>query len=231
MIGDVSLNTQTHPSEVEDQLFKIQAQKLSMMLASEGVFVRTYATGLPFFSKLSLEAKRKANHALGSYLQLCREQMSEGYTLRDGSSFLWRALRKLELVPRSDLFQHFNEDSVIEIYSDDNRQLFRNINFFKYCSYTIEELHACEWWLLFERDPSVTEKLYGYVSEVMNETVKGNIMMDVPTHTVKELQSVDMLEVEVDFRIMSPLTHAKSVCAFLVSEDVRIISSGAGGAA
>lgn len=225
---EVRPRTEEALSVAEDQLFKSKATRLSILLAKEGVSVSPYAPELPFFSKLSLEDKRKANRHLGSYLDLCSEQVEEGYSLQDGSSFLWRALRKLDLVPRSDLFQYFHNESVIEIYSDDNRQVFRNINFFKYCSYTLEELHAREWWLLFHRDASVTDRLYAYVSQLIDETVKENILMEVPTHTVKELESVDLLEVEVDFKIMSPLTKAKEVKAFLVSEDVRILSSRSG---
>lgn len=209
----------------EDLIFKELAQKLSLLLASEGVTVRTYAPGLPYFSQLSEERKKIANQNLGFYCDLCREHLAAGYALQDGSAFLWRALSKLGLVPRADLFQTLTKDSVIEIYSDDNVQLFRNINFFKYCSYTLEELHSREWWLLFHRDQSITDLLYAYASKVFKGELSTNFAPEIPLHVVRELESADMLVVEVQFDMMGPLYRNKRPSALIISETPRLIEA------
>lgn len=212
-------------SQAQDALFKAQAQKLSFILASEGVYVRTFAPGLPHFSQLSVERKCLANKNLGFYIELCREHMSEGYSLKDGASFLWRAFHKLKLIPRSDLFNYFHEDSVIEIYSIDNVQLFRNLNFFKYCSYTLEELHSQEWWLLFERNAQILGMVHEYAMKFVTGELTENVGLNIPRHTVRELASAELLETEVDFVMAGPLMHQRKTAGFIVTENVRIINS------
>lgn len=210
-------------SEVENEKFKTLAQRLSVMLAGEGVLVRTYDKGLPYFSKLSEKQKQTINYHLEFYVELCREHMSEGYSLKDGPTFVWRALRKLNLIPRSDLFQFFNENSVIEIYSNENVQLFRNLNFFRVCSYTLEELHSREWWLLFHRDNSITDSLMGYAGKIFNQEISENFVPDIPTHIVRELASADMLVTEINFPVMGPLYHNKRAVALIIAEDAKIL--------
>jgi len=203
--------------------FKDLSNKLSVLLATEGIDVKPYVNGLPFFSSLSIGSQQAVNEHLKLYYSLCCEQLSEGYQLSDGASFLWRALRRLGLVPRSDLFQHFTKDSVIEIYSFENKQLFRNINFFKFCSYTLEELHAVEWWRLFQRDDSITQRLYGYAAQIFNGERANNFIPDVSKHTVYELASADKLVMEINFNIMGPLKRNHQTEALIVAEDVRIV--------
>lgn len=210
-------------SEIENDRFKALAQQLSLMLSKEGVRVRTYAQGLPYFSKLTEEKKRTANYHLEFYVELCKEQMSEGYSLKDGPTFVWRALRKLNLIPRSDLFQYFNEDSVIEIYSNENVQLFRNLNFFRFCSYTLEELHSREWWLLFDRDASITDGLVGYATKIFTDEIKENFVPQIPLHIVRELESADKLVTEIEFTVMGPLLKNKRAAALIVAENPKII--------
>lgn len=212
-------------SPAEDEKFKSLAQRLSMLLATEGIYIKGYLEGLPYFSRLTEEKKKSVNQSLSFYCELCREQMSEGYTLSDGPSFLWRALGKLGLIPRSDLFQHFDKEAVIEIYSNESVQLFRNLNFFKYCSYSLEELHAKEWWFNYDRDPKITEIIYDYAAKVFSGELKENFIPQVPVHVVKEIDSQDRLVMEVQFGVMGPLFKNKRPVAVIVTEIPRVLDN------
>lgn len=209
----------------QGDLFKAQVDTLASLLDKEGLFVRTYEPSLPFFSKLTSEHQARVNRDLGFYLEVCKEQIEEEGTLKDSPSFLWRALRHLNFVPRSDLFPHFRDDSVIEIYSAQNIQLFRNINFFKFCSYSLEELHSREWWDLYHRESEMTHTLYGIANMILDGKVEGHVLQPVPPHTLLELESAERFEMDIDMYLVSPLTQNKRVTAFVVAENVKILRS------
>jgi hypothetical protein len=138
-----------------DDRFKKLTSTISRFLAHEGVFLAAYTEGLPHFSMLSMNEKKSVTDHLQFYHDLCSEQINEGYTLKDNPSFAWRAMSKLGLTPRSDLFSHLTNEHIVQIYSANNVQLFSNFRFFEICSYTLEELFSLEWWVLYERDPKI----------------------------------------------------------------------------
>ncbi|HWU44755.1 MAG TPA: hypothetical protein VN132_14990, partial [Bdellovibrio sp.] len=162
----VSPNLNSQLDGVLEQRFKKLTKIISMLLTVEGKYQKPYIEGLPYFSKLPTELKQKVVDHLQFYHDLCVEQVSEGYSIKDSPSFVWRALNKLGLVPRSDLFSHLTNEHIVEIYSAENVQLFRNFKFFEFCSYSLEELLTIEWWGLFERDAQITQKIFDYSMRV-----------------------------------------------------------------
>lgn len=221
----IELSKEKLPLSVENEQFILMTTKLSALLANEGIQIKPFIEGLPYFSKLTEEQKKQVNLQLSFYYELCMEQIEEGYTINDGHTFLWRALRKLGLIPRSDLFELLDNDSVIEIYSNENIQLFRNLNFFKYCSYTFEELHSREWWFNYERDNSITQKVFEYGAKFFDGELTENMQLNIPTHIVREINSHDLLVCEINFGIMGPLLRNKKPVAVIVTESARIIQN------
>lgn len=211
-------------SSRENDRFKILADRLAGILATEGITVRTYEPDLPHFSKLKEEQKQSTNHHLEFYCQLCEDHMSEGKSLQDCTTFVWRALKSLDLTPRSDLFNHFDNSSVIEIYSNENVQLFRNLNFFQYCSYTLEELHAKEWFWLFERDTMITAKLFAYAQKIFLGEINSNFVPEIPPHVVQELKSQEKLKMECNIKIAGPLFRNGQPVALIIGESTRLLA-------
>jgi hypothetical protein len=208
-----------------NETFKVVAQKISMLLASEGLHRRAYLEGLPFFGRLSIDQKKDIVEQLSFYQDLCSEQIAEGFSLKDSPTFIWRALRSLGLTPPSDLFSTITQEDIIEIYSSENRQLFRNFNFFEYCSYSFEELHSLEWWHLFQRDGEVLRKLYEPVDLLMSGKVRESIVPNVEPHVISEISSEDRLSMQYDIRLVSPLFKNRQPAAYLVVERAQLIKN------
>lgn len=197
--------------------FKKQAIQLSAILASEGIKVSPFFAGLPYFRKLTVQDQHEVIRSIRLYTDLCVEQIEEGYKLRDSTSFTWRAIRKFGLLPVSDLFNYISDEDIIEIYNNENRQMFRNLRYYDYCSYTLEELYSVEWWHLFSRENEITEQLLKEVTQVLSGEIKGVLHSSTAKHLVKELNSLDRLSNFYKAKLLSPLYVNKRIDAFIVT--------------
>lgn len=198
--------------------FKKLSQKICMMFATEGVYRKPYLDGLPYFSVLDEKEKNSIVEHLRFYCELCEAQISEGFKLRDNLSFTWRAFRKLDLIPRGDIFSHMTDEDLIEIYSCENKQLYRNFKFFEFCSYTLEELHSLEWWTLYERDSEITMKIFDAGSRVAAGEITESYVPDIQPHRLREVKSAECSTFLQQVKLMSPLKRNKKVEAILVVE-------------
>ena len=210
------------PLETE---FKLLCQSLSVLLSSTGLKVRGHLPGVPHFRKLEDQQKSQVVSRLRFYHDLCQEQISEGYSLRDSMSFTWRALTKLGLAPRSDLFTKITNEHIVEIYSTDNVQLYCNLNFYEYCSYTLEELHTLPWWELFERDSRNTQQIFDHTMKIFKGEILDNVKPAIDKHVLKELNSSSMFTMEYTVELMGPLFKNKRPEAFIILEKARILAN------
>lgn len=208
-----------------DMRFMQVTESIASLCANEGTQVKPYKQGLPLFSKLPIERKKEVIRDVEFYEILCLEQVADGCKIKDNLSFTWRALNRLGLVPRSDLFQYMRDDHIVEIYSDQNVQLFRNFNFFDVCSYTLEELHTMEWWSLFDRDPHITKTLFKYASDIFSGVITNNFVPDLLGHQVNEASSSDKLIMEYRMDMMGPLFVQKEPRALISLERAQLIKT------
>ncbi|UXR63153.1 hypothetical protein EZJ49_08695 [Bdellovibrio bacteriovorus] len=211
--------------EILSEDFKVIATDICRMLATEGKVIVPYLPGLPYFSQLPSEGKKRVVETLRFYQDLCHSQLAEGYRINDSLSFTWRAFRRLGLVPRAELFNHIRNEDIVEIYSEDHIQLFRNFTFFDFCSYTLEELHTNEWWALFERDEEITTKIIEEVRKVFSEEIRETFTPNIPKHVLREIRSADRLCQSMEIRRMSPLYRNKKVAAVIVLEKVEMLQN------
>ncbi|MNL45597.1 hypothetical protein D3C87_1682560 [compost metagenome] len=145
--------------------------------------------------------------------------------MKDSPSFTWRALRKLGYTPTSDLFEQITDDHVIEVYSKDSVQVFRNLNFFQFCSYTFEEILSLEWWNLFDRSEAMSQKIFDATVKVFSGECRVNFDPEVPNHFVRETQSADRLTMEFTMQLIGPLFQNKEPRAVICLEKVRLLNN------
>jgi hypothetical protein len=162
---------------------------------------------LPYFGALDERAQREVLEALGVSVQICRNTKAQGNAMDDTPSLIWQALKELGLRPPSDLFGHMNDCNVVEVYSPKNIQLFRTFSFFRYCSYTLEELYCHDWVQLFPRDDvRNVEMILNFVSDVFERRVRNTVSLrHIPNHIVREARSSQRLILEVGINWGAPL--------------------------
>ncbi|WP_291516356.1 hypothetical protein [Bdellovibrio sp. ArHS] len=202
--------------------FKLASQKICMMFSTEGVYRKPYLEGLPHFRALSYEKMAEVVTSITFFKELCEEQIAEGYKLKDNSSFVWRAFRKLDFVPRADVFNHMTDEDLVEIYSVDNKQLYRNFRFFECCSYTLEELYSVEWWNLYERNADVTMKIFAAGMKVATGEIADSYIPGIEPALLKEVKE-DGQSFMQQVKLISPLKRNKRVEGLLVIETAEQI--------
>lgn len=220
-----SVRIESESAESLNQDFMSLTEDLTRWLAAEGIHCRPYAPELPFFSQLPIPKRQEIVRVVRFYHELCQEQFKEGYKITDSLTFTWRALKKLGLVPRSDLFSQVTDEDILEVYSSDGRQLYRNFRFFDFCSYTMEELYSLEWWSLYNRDEAFTEKLFAIVGRIFNGEIEETVVPDCPAHVVAETSSVGKINMNYELRMLSPLHHNHVPSAVIAVVRAQIIKS------
>lgn len=192
--------------------------------AKIGKQIKPYTdSSLPFFNKLNLEAKLNVLNALKTYEQICSDTIKEGYDL-DSLSLIWYALRRLKLRPPSDLFKNLKKEHVIEIHDLTGLQIFRNFNFYDFCSYSLEELYCSPWSYLFQHEAGALEMILDFVKGVAVGKIDNVVDLESSPHEAKELYSENKNHVRTTFEYGSPLFGEDSrPSATLVAEDMKLV--------
>lgn len=173
-----------HADPVLDQLLE-QIHGFAQLLREHGTEVAIDSPrAREAWAGLGLEAKEKILRQFTAYHQNCRELYAFGVSLRDNLAFVNHSLKRARLFAKDPIDNLLRNDYMVEAYNLDNIQIFRSINFFDYCNYSILDLLAREWMELYERLSSVTESIFGEISAML--TVKEFRNFETPAHVMKE---------------------------------------------
>lgn len=216
--------------------FRYAANQVSQLGLRFGFTVRSYDDAtLPYFSALPSEARRRVVHALRGYHASLLAGIQADKNFDQPHISTWWAFSTLGLVPVADLFQHFRADSVIEVFSLDGTQIWRNFNFYRFNSYTLEELHCLHWERLYDRGASITAECYGYLERLLSGG-PDLVLPTVPEYTLVEKCSRDRYMVKVHHYLLSALKNREGATAAwiictkskLIAHDVKETQAPAG---
>ncbi len=182
---------------------------------------------LPLFTTQDENQQLRIVKALEISVQICRNTRAQGQDMRDTPSLTWQALKELKLRPPSDLFSNIHDTSIIEVHSPDGLQIFRNFNFYRYCSYSLEELYCGSWDLLFERAPGILSIMKATLLKLYTGEIQGTHTLSLPVHAVRELASPLQYEIELEMQRVAALyaEGSEHPAATLVIEAARLIQS------
>lgn len=83
-------------------------------------------------------------------------------------------------------WQATSTEEIIEIYNPEGVQLYRSLNFFKTCGYSLLDLCVNEWFVLWERPKSVIDKMFAAVGEVMSGRRTDPRFDEIGPHLIRE---------------------------------------------
>lgn len=215
-------------TELLDREFRRLAEQVAAWAQASGFHVRPYrSAALPILNRLSGAGRFKALQSLKLYHDVCAEVIKSHGSLGDNRQVVWHAIRRLGLRPTSDLFQFLGERDVVEIHDRELVQIFRNLNFFHYCSYSLEDLHGLPWTALYERREPVQVELVQLALGLLSGQIKDTVPVTVVPHTIHELDSPDRLDIAAQIKFAAPLfvEGSQQVGATIVFEEGRIESS------
>lgn len=84
-----------------------------------------------------------------------------------------------------DFWRTLQKDEILEVYDKNMIQIYRNFNFYKYCSYSLLEISVTEWFELWERSEFIMKRIFSEVKPVFEKVIPVK-KYDVPLHLLRE---------------------------------------------
>ena len=177
---------------------------------------------LPYFSSLGDREKREVLANLETAVGICASASREGMTMKDSRGLVWQAIRAFGFRPTSDLFQYIDDDLVLEVHTREGRQIFRNFNFYQFCSYSLEELHCLSWADLYIREPQESvDQIHALAGRVFEGKINSTQPAGIVPHYVTEAISPKAMRLFLQLRFVSTLFHDGQPAASVVLTDCR----------
>lgn len=199
--------------------FKRLAEEYCSLVVSFGFKVKPYRdSGVLKFESCNLKQRSRAIAYLDANIELLKECVAQGDDPRNSAQMLWRILRKIKAIPENDIFDKIAQGDVVEVYLDDHIQIYRNLEFFNFCSFTIDELLCGTWYKLYKRDFIPTLKMFKMAFRVLTGQLNRTTPWNVPEHVFDEVGSEENLKHTILLKYLSPLSnHGKMVGAICIS--------------
>jgi hypothetical protein len=201
--SDVSKSESKNTSNLED--FKAILFAISSMAQASGIKVVPWNdSSLSYFSLMNPVAQASIISSARIFERICSETYEEYKTLKESKAFIWRALKYYGLYPVSNVFEFFEKEMVIELYTKEGLQLFRNFRFMEICSYCLADILTRPWFELFERNDALNADIGCELSKVMSGG-GATLPSSTPTHRIHEAFSEERLFFDMQFKFFSPV--------------------------
>lgn len=130
-------NLQLHFLEISDEVSRLGQQF--------GVKIIPYRDSeLPHFKKLTeekqLDVLRYLSHQRDFFLMAQLDGLHP-----NSPQLVWRTLAKMGMTPQPDIFDKMTDENVVEVYHSDNTTSFKNLKFFEFISFSLEEIYCLTW--------------------------------------------------------------------------------------
>lgn len=198
----------------------------SQLLARDGSRVTPYLdAALPVIQARSPEL-RKLSHGLLGVAVAAHEETGGSDENARTQQYFWRAIRHLGLTPTSDLFDRFSDGNVVEIYSLDHVQLYRNPRFFDFAPITLEEAVGMNWTQQTSRDMKLSLKAMSIAARMGLGMIRDTVDLReaLPKHRAywKDRPGLPVIEIEVLWG--SPLTKNGQVVAYALVNRCAVVT-------
>ena len=199
--------------------------RYSELLARDGLSVKPFRSeDLPILSRCTPE-QRKVAASLVQVAITAHDYSVGSDSLLRTKHFVWRAIQQLGLTPKADLMDILEPDHVVEIYSRDQRQLYRNLRFFDLTPLSLEEVVGFDWTSATERDVKLTARAIAISAKMMLGLIRETIPLQkaFPTHQARWKNRGDVPNLEVSLLYGSPLFKKGQVVAFVLVHRCRML--------
>lgn len=209
---------------------------LSSLLSKNGVIVQASSEhGEQSFLKLSLPNQEMIYKHVCDYLEIVSaipditESPTQYPTYNKEIKCLDMALKKFNLTPKDDCQQYLTKGDIVEIYSAEGVQLYRNFEFFKNCSYSLMDVITNEWFVLYERPQQIIDTMINICSQVL-KSGKETVQYAVPEHILRERYLNAKRAFKIVSKYISPLVDSNgqttAVLTVLTVLTADLISTG-----
>lgn len=107
-----------------------------------------------------------------------------------------RALDHFGLFAGDEFWKTFHDDQIIEFYGANMIQLYRGLNFYKFCGYSLLDVSVFEWYVLWERSSLILDAMTKQIQRVIKDRVQAE-PFNVPRHVLRETHNTGLTEMFV----------------------------------
>lgn len=202
------------------------ALAVSDILAHYGYHVKPYKSADDLeFSKLPHELQLTYLKHFSTYAEVLYETHNSGQSLNEARQLVWNMMKKINMFTTDDVLNKITNNQIVEIYNSENIQIFRNLPFFKVCSYTLDEVLSVPWWKLYRRDDEMSREIFKYASQILRGDAQTTIYPNLPRHYLREVASSFCFQMNIGINFMAPLIGSQQERAILVVEEAELIEN------
>ena len=213
-------------NDEREQRFHLALKSLSEMLKTAGIANRITDNAnqrLPHFTSLDATAQTEHLEEIEIFVTGSRELIDDGKSPEDTPSLAWQIIRKMGFTLNFGFFDLMKKGDVVEVYNTAGRPIFRNLDYYRYTSHSLESLFTLNWSKLGKRDPIVEQQIHDLVVKIFVSPSDVAIKTELPEHTYCEVNSAQMLEAELNIKYLLPLRREGKVSAVLGITRVELI--------
>lgn len=204
-------------------LMRVHLQTLSDLIKTAGIESKPWVNSeLPLFSMVEPSLQLQSINGIERAIELLQSSLVEGHSLLDTRQLLWRSLRRFGWTPNSDVFDYISEEDTVEVYSLDQIQTFRNLQFFRFVSFTLEQIHSRPWFELTRRDSEYEKALGDEAARLISGGHRETIDLSyIPVHRIEEIGSQELRCFTLEMRCMSPVFYDGVIAAIIAVNRTR----------
>ncbi len=191
----------------EDLDFFARLKNFSNLVGKFDVEIEPYSrTGVSKFKEMSLHGRSQTIRNFTQYADLLEGAAKNGINLRHEKEVLTYVLARVGLTASDSAMDLIEDGHIIEIYTAEHIQIFRNIEFMQYCNYSLLDLLTFTFFDLYERAALVTNKLLEASSRIFSSDIEVlDLRSEFPHHVLRQRFAEPKAEIELDMRYLWPL--------------------------
>jgi hypothetical protein len=203
--------------------FRELSAQFCSTLGRYGIPFRPYESdALPHFSALPSERQSLILTGFREFLTVCAESESSGESLLDTKRLLWRTLARMKMAPQGDILDLIEDGDIVEVYLPDFHQVFRNLEFFRFISCTLEELVAWPLQKLGDYPPETMAYFGSQIHRLNSGELKHPFLSDLPAYRVTE-NGAEKYLLEIKVKYLSPILENGVGKAIIATNRSKIV--------
>ncbi len=215
------------PTDITKEILEA-AEKTAAAARRHGVYIVPYPENHEFVSLLPVYEKTLLLQNIDIFYKVLSE--GHGFSVIQERTNLEMAFKILGVWPYDDVFSCIELGDIIEVHTTEGHQVYRNIEMFKVCSFSLVELLGRPWTQLYLRSQMVIDNVSSQVLEVIENPSLGTVKCRAPNHIVTE-DGAQRYTIELNFKYISPLRSLKTgqPMGVLTTKTGRVLNRGSQG--
>lgn len=195
--------------------FEMAMNEIKNYIISQGLHGAQVFTLNYKYKNLPLEKIKKETIYLNDYLQYIKESVDTSV-----EAAVWRMMNAMGITPHSSFFD-VQPKQYIQFYDKTGVLVFQTFDFFKYHSYTYEDLITADWASLYSRDEAIGKHIFDSFNVLVNS--KKPVCVNTPEHIVEEKASPEKMAIVMKIKDFYPyyLRGTTEMEGFILTSDVR----------